>query len=236
MTQTSCWRMPNRAKARPWAGERDVALRHGVEGGLGHRPAQSDHEGQHHLGEEGAPQRRSRAAVDGDEPQRAQQQLLLASCRLRSRPTRTRPTMAPAPLPARTRPYQYRPTPCIRRSPKASMKVMKPVRPRTMHMAVSPSITSGLAIGCSRTQVLLACLGLARPGRSRAPGVGSSVHSSSARRPVSTGQPGAARRPRRRRPSWPGRARPETRRACRGSRRGPTRRSRPACRAGSAGR
>ena len=29
------------------------------------------------------------------------------------------------------------------------MNVMNPVSPRTMHIAVSPNITSGLAIGCS---------------------------------------------------------------------------------------
>ena len=37
--------------------------------------------------------------------------------RFRSRATSTNPTIAPAPVPASTNPYQYRPTPCIRRSP-----------------------------------------------------------------------------------------------------------------------
>ncbi len=37
----------------------------------------------------------------------------------------------------------------MRRKPNANMKIMKPCRPRTMHMAVNPSITSGLAMGCS---------------------------------------------------------------------------------------
>ena len=60
----------------PLRGQGYVALRHGVERGLGHRAAQADHEGEHHLGQERAP--------DGtpgrrgcDEPEGAQQQLLL---------------------------------------------------------------------------------------------------------------------------------------------------------------
>ena len=108
------------------------------------------------------PTMKARTTCASSVPQTAQPAAVMAmsqsehssSCcsvmRLRSRPTSTSPTMAPAPLPARTSPYQYRPTPFMRRSPKASMKVMKPVRPRTMHMALSPSITSGLAKGCRR--------------------------------------------------------------------------------------
>ncbi len=60
--------------------------------------------------------------------------------------------IAPTPVPASTSPYQYSPTPCMRRRPKANMNVMNPVSPRTMHMAVSPNITSGFAIGCNRSR------------------------------------------------------------------------------------
>ena len=111
--------------------------------------------------------------------------------RLRSRPTSTSPTIAPAPLPARTSPYQYNPTPCIRRNPKASMKVMKPVRPRTMHMALSPSITSGLAKGCKRNR---SCVRASLSWPYSRTLVDWSVHISSARRLVEHGQPGPGHR------------------------------------------
>ena len=76
-TQTSCWRMPKRREGPSLGGQGDEALGHGVEGRLGHRAAQPDHEGQHDLREQGAPHGHA-GRGRGDEPQGGQQQLLFA--------------------------------------------------------------------------------------------------------------------------------------------------------------
>ena len=47
-------------ESAPLGGQGDVALGHGVEGRLGHRTAQADHEGEDHLRQRGCPRRRSR--------------------------------------------------------------------------------------------------------------------------------------------------------------------------------
>ena len=95
--------------------------------------------------------------------------------------------MAPTPLPARTRPYQYSPTPFMRRSPKASMKVMKPVQPAHDAHGGQPQHHLGVGDRLQPDQVLLACLRLpglavlAHPGRARR------STDRSAARPESTG-------------------------------------------------
>ena len=63
--------------------ERDVSLRHGIEGGLGHGPAEPHHEGEQHLGQQRAPDGTA-GRRGGDEPERAQEQLLLGHAAAKS--------------------------------------------------------------------------------------------------------------------------------------------------------
>ena len=103
-THTSCWRMPNRAKARPWADNGIMRCVNASNDGWATAPA--------------IPTMNASTTWANSVPQTAtpsaeapmRQREASSNCcsviRLRSRPTRTRPTMAPAPLPASTRPYQ----------------------------------------------------------------------------------------------------------------------------------
>ena len=232
-TQTSCWRVANRAKARPWAGKGTYRWAMASKDGWASDPATPDEQGQHRLGRDRAPGGGADGG-QGDEPDRAQEDLLLAQP-LAQPGHDGQPDRAPTPLAPSTSPYHHRAA-CSRRRPKATRKTMNPDSPRSAtwwSARTAPRGGRSAAAGPGRRPGRVRQLAVLEPSprrRGLAGACGTGRREAGRRREADGGMgrriPARRRRRRRRRPAP---APPGPRPASTGSRRAGRRRTRPAC-------